>query len=98
MAVGTDRRNIGRWEVQGHEPGGTALLRVLSALGVELHPAPLGVPGAVSAELRELQARLDAATEEAVSRHDELVRRLEGQEEQLRSLTARLEELRSPRE
>jgi transcriptional regulator with XRE-family HTH domain len=93
-AVGTDRRNIHRWEVQGHDPGGSALLRVLSALGVRIEPPPpTGVPRAVNAELRELQAELDRVRDEAASRHDELVARLDAQDAELRELSVRLADL-----
>ena len=89
-AVGTDRRNIGRWETDGHDPGGTVLLRLLSALGVGLVPSPPpALPGAVNAELQALRMQLDADRDEAARRHDELIDRLETQAEQLRVLSAR---------
>ena len=94
-AVGTDRRNIHRWEVQGHDPGGTALLRVLSALGVELVPAPPGsIPRALNAELRELQETIRRVADDAAARHDELVARIDAQDAQIRDLSARLADLR----
>jgi transcriptional regulator with XRE-family HTH domain len=78
LAVGTDRRNIRRWEVEGHDPSGTMLLRVLSALGVELVPGAAGAaPGAVNAELARLQALLYEAEDAASRRHDELIARIE---------------------
>jgi transcriptional regulator with XRE-family HTH domain len=92
-AVGTDRRNIHRWEVQGHDPGGTALLRVLSALGVQIEPPPpTGFPRAVNAELLELRAELRRVADESGARHDDLVARLDEQAAQLRELSARLDE------
>jgi transcriptional regulator with XRE-family HTH domain len=92
-AVGTDRRNVHRWEVAGHDPGGTMLLRLLSALGVRIEPPlPGGVPRAVNAELRELDGRFADAADAAATRHDQLVARLDAQDEQLRLLSARLEE------
>jgi transcriptional regulator with XRE-family HTH domain len=94
-AVGTDRRNIHRWEVQGHDPGGTALLRVLSALGVRIEPPPpAGIPRAVNAELHELQEELRRVTDEARARHDELLNRLDDANAQLRELSARLDAAR----
>jgi transcriptional regulator with XRE-family HTH domain len=77
-AVGTDRRNIRRWEVEGHDPSGTMLLNVLSALGVELVPAPVpALPGAVNAELARLQALVYENDDAAARRHDELLARIE---------------------
>jgi transcriptional regulator with XRE-family HTH domain len=84
-AIGTDRRNIRRWEVEGHDPAGTVLLRLLSALGVGLSPSP-ALPGAINAELQQLRALIDADREDAERRHDELVARLDAQDEQLRAL------------
>jgi transcriptional regulator with XRE-family HTH domain len=98
-AVGTDRRNIRRWEVEGHDPGGTALLRILSAVGVELQPPlPAGVPKALSAEIRDLGRRLDELEQRLGERHDALRSLLEQQEEALRALTIRLRETSSSRE
>jgi transcriptional regulator with XRE-family HTH domain len=78
VAVGTDRRNIRRWEVEGHDPSGTMLLNVLSALGVELTPAPApSRPGPVNAELARLQALVYEAEDSAARRHDELLARIE---------------------
>jgi hypothetical protein len=96
-AVGTDRRNIHRWEVQGHDPGGSALLRVLSALGVQLLPAPpASVPRAVNAELRDLQDAIDRVEDAARARHDELLARIDAQDATIRELSGRLADLRSP--
>jgi transcriptional regulator with XRE-family HTH domain len=86
--LGTDRRNIRRWEVEGHDPSGTMLLRIFSALGVDLTPAPDG-PRAVNAELRDLDGRLAAAEEAAARRHDEVLARLSAQDAELRSLATR---------
>ncbi|MGH3105275.1 MAG: helix-turn-helix transcriptional regulator [Gaiellaceae bacterium] len=97
-AVGTDRRNIHRWEVQGHDPGGSTLLRVLSALGVRLEPPPRNGAKAVNAELRELQSRVADAGDAAATRHDQLLARLDAQDDQLRRLTARLGEMSSRNE
>lgn len=95
-AVGTDRRNIRRWEVEGHDPGGTALLRVLSAVGVELRPpAPDGVPQALSAEIRDLARRIEELEARSSERHDALRALLERQEETIRQLTSRLRETSS---
>jgi transcriptional regulator with XRE-family HTH domain len=94
-AVGTDRRNIHRWEVQGHDPGGSALLRVLSALGVIIEPPPPGsAPRAVNAELRELHEELQRVADEAAARHDELLDRIAAQDAMIRELSARLGEMR----
>jgi transcriptional regulator with XRE-family HTH domain len=77
-AVGTDRRNIRRWEVEGHDPSGTMLLRILDAVGVELVPAsPDVVPRAVNAELRDLHSLLFDLEDRAARRHDALVSLLE---------------------
>lgn len=88
-AIGTDRRNIYRWEIEGHDPGGSVLIRLLSAVGVRLDPPPPGALAAVNAELRSLRARIDETAEAAASRHDEIVARLGAQEEALRLLTLR---------
>lgn len=96
-AVGTDRRNIHRWEVQGHDPGGSALLRVLSALGVQLvPPPPASIPRAFNAELRELQDTIRRVEDAALARHDELLSRIDSQESMIRELSARLADLRTP--
>lgn len=93
-AVGTDRRNIRRWEVDGRDPSGSMLLRLLAALGIEFTQAPPdGVPGAVTAELREVRVALAAATEAGASRHDALLARLDAQTAELRTMRARLEEI-----
>jgi transcriptional regulator with XRE-family HTH domain len=98
-AIGTDRRNVHRWEVAGHDPGGTMLLRLLSALGVRIEPPPPGgVPRAVNAELRELDDRIADSADRGAQRHDELIARLDALDEQLRALSARLEETRLHRE
>jgi transcriptional regulator with XRE-family HTH domain len=77
-AVGTDRRNIRRWEIEGHDPAGTVLLRILDAVGVELAPKqPSDVPGAVNAELRDLQALLYELEDRIARQHDEVVALLE---------------------
>ena len=95
-AVGTDRRNIHRWEVQGHDPGGTALLRVLSALGVELMPPPPGsIPRALNAELADLRNEIRRVADEAAARHDELLARIDAQAAQIRDLSGRLADLRT---
>jgi transcriptional regulator with XRE-family HTH domain len=96
-AVGTDRRNIRRWEVDGHDPAGSMLMRVLDAVGVQLVPSPPGeLPGAVNTELRELKARLRESADEAARRHDELLRLIDAQRERVAGISARREEL-SPR-
>jgi transcriptional regulator with XRE-family HTH domain len=88
--VGTDRRNIRRWEVEGHDPGGSMLMQILSALGVELTPSPpTEMPRAVNAELREVDRRLRDVEDRAAGRHDELIARLEAQEAELRTLATR---------
>jgi transcriptional regulator with XRE-family HTH domain len=77
-AVGTDRRNIRRWEIEGHDPAGTVLLRILDAVGVELVPKqPSELPGAVNAELRDLQSLLYDLEDRLARRHDEVVALLE---------------------
>ena len=96
-AVGTDRRNIRRWEVDGHDPAGSMLMRVLDAVGVQLTPAPPGeLPRAVNTELRELRQRMREASDEAARRHDELRLMLDSQRERVAGFSARREEL-SPR-
>jgi transcriptional regulator with XRE-family HTH domain len=95
-AVGTDRRNIRRWEVEGHDPGGTALLRILSAVGVDLQPQPpTGIPKALSAEIRDLTRRVDDLEQRLTERNDALRALLERQEDVLRELTTRLRETSS---
>jgi transcriptional regulator with XRE-family HTH domain len=85
-AVGTDRRNIRRWEVEGHDPSGTMLLRILDAVGVELVPgAPDGLPRAVNAELHDLQSLLYDLDDRAARRHDALVALLERTAESARA-------------
>jgi transcriptional regulator with XRE-family HTH domain len=85
-AVGTDRRNIRRWEIEGHDPAGTMLLRILEAVGVELVPRPPAeLPGAVNAELRDLQTLLHDLEDRAARRHDELVGRLDEAESAARA-------------
>lgn len=87
QSVGTDRRNIRRWEVEGHDPAGSVLLRILDAVGVRLVPSPpTGAPRALNAELRELQAVLREAEDQAERRHDELLAQLA---EQRRAARAR---------
>jgi transcriptional regulator with XRE-family HTH domain len=77
-AVGTDRRNIRRWEIEGHDPAGTVLLRILDAVGVELVPQqPSDVPRAVNAELRDLQSLLYELEDRIARQHDEVVALLE---------------------
>ena len=77
QSVGTDRRNIRRWEVEGHDPAGSVLLRILDAVGVQLVPAPPnGRPRALNAELRALAAVLRETEDQAARRHDELLARL----------------------
>ena len=79
QSVGTDRRNIRRWEVEGHDPAGSVLLRILDAVGVQLVPAPpRDAPRALNAEVHELQAQLREAEDAAARRHDEVVSRLDG--------------------
>jgi transcriptional regulator with XRE-family HTH domain len=96
-AVGTDRRNIRRWEVDGHDPAGSMLMRVLDAVGVQLVPSPPGeLPRAVNTELRELKARLRESADEAARRHNEVLRLIDAQRERVAGITARREEL-SPR-
>jgi transcriptional regulator with XRE-family HTH domain len=97
-AVGTDRRNIRRWEVDGHDPAGSMLMRVLDAVGVQLTPAPPSeLPRAVNTELRELRERMREAADEAARRHDELRMLLDTQQrERVAGISARREEL-SPR-
>jgi transcriptional regulator with XRE-family HTH domain len=95
-AVGTDRRNIRRWEAEGYDPAGTVLLKMLTALGVRLHPEPR-LPGAVNAELNSLAERLESERDLAAARQDELRDRLAGLDSQIRTLTTRLEKLDSQR-
>lgn len=95
-AVGTDRRNIYRWEVEGHDPSGSVLLRLLSALGVRVEPPPPAAVRAVNEELLELRAELREAAEASAVRHDELLARIEAQDEAIRLLTIRLPEATPP--
>jgi transcriptional regulator with XRE-family HTH domain len=59
-AVGASaRRQTIRWLKEGTEPGGIALLMILSALGVRLEPSPPEeLPGALNAELNALRREL----------------------------------------
>jgi transcriptional regulator with XRE-family HTH domain len=82
-AIGCDRRNVRRWEIEGHDPSGTVLLRILDALGVELVPTAPG-PRAVNAAVEELQHAVREREDAAARRHDELMARLE----ELRELSA----------
>ena len=96
-AVGTDRRNIRRWEVEGHDPAGTVLLKILDAVGVQLLPAPAGrLPRAVNAEVYELQLRLQELRDELARRHDELLEQLEGRREARALVSAGREETSRP--
>jgi transcriptional regulator with XRE-family HTH domain len=88
-AVGTDRRNIRRWEVEGHDPAGTMLLRILDAVGVRVLPgAPSELPRAVNVELRDLQRLLYELDDRAARRHDALVAQLEALAEAARARRA----------
>lgn len=89
-AVGTDRRNIYRWEMEGHDPSGTILLRLLSALGVRLEPPAPAALRAVNEELRALRAELREAADVSAARLDELLARVEAQEEAMRLLAGQL--------
>lgn len=90
-AVGTDRRNIRRWEVDGHDPSGSMLLRVLAAVGIEFAQAlPSGVPGPITTELRELRREVAEGNEAGARRHDDVLNRLDAQLEELRRLSAGL--------
>ena len=96
-AVGTDRRNNRRWEVEGHDPAGSMLMRVLDAVGVTLVPLPPSdLPRSVNAELRDLRVRLREDADAAARRHDELRALLDAQRERVAGISARREEL-SPR-
>jgi transcriptional regulator with XRE-family HTH domain len=96
-AVGTDRRNIRRWEAEGHDPSGTVLLRMLDALGAEIVPKPPDeLPRAVNAEVHELRTELAEAEERAAARHDQLLERLETFAGDLRLLSADLTARKSP--
>jgi transcriptional regulator with XRE-family HTH domain len=96
-AVGTDRRNIRRWEAEGHDPSGTVLLRILEALGAEVVPKlPAELPRAVNAEVQELRTALAEAEERAAARHDQLLERLETFAGDLRLLSADLTARNSP--
>ena len=93
-AVGTDRRNIRRWEVDGHDPAGSMLMRVLDAVGVTLVPLPPNdLPRSVNAELRDLRVRLREDADAAARRHDELRALLDAQRERVAGISARREEL-----
>ena len=90
-SVGTDRRNIRRWELEGHDPGGSMLIKVLSALGVTVQPAPPeDVPRAVNVEVQELERRLARVEDTAARRHDELLAHLDAQAAELRALASRV--------
>lgn len=96
-AVGTDRRNIRRWEVEGHDPAGTMLLSILEAVGAKIVPAPpQDVPGAVNAELRELRRDLAEAADREASHHEDLLNKLEALTGDLRVLSAVLAGRSSP--
>jgi transcriptional regulator with XRE-family HTH domain len=96
-AVGTDRRNIRRWEVEGHDPAGTMLLRILEALGAKVVPGrPPDLPGPVNAELRELRRDIAEAADREASHHDDLLSRIEALTGDLRVLSAVLAGRSSP--
>lgn len=55
-ATGTEVRSIRRWENAGDAPSGPVLLRLLSAYGVAIEPAPpAALPRAVNAEVQRLR-------------------------------------------
>jgi transcriptional regulator with XRE-family HTH domain len=88
-AVGTDRRNIRRWEVEGHDPSGTMLLKILEAVGAKVVPGrPAELPGPVNAELRELRRDIAEAADREASRHDDLLGKIESLTGDLRVLSA----------
>ena len=90
LAVGTDRRNVRRWEVDGHDPSATTLLRILEVVRAQVVPAPPAeLPRTVDAQVRDLELRLRDAEDAAARRHDELVARLDEQAHALRVLSAR---------
>ena len=92
-AIGSDRRNIRRWEVDGHDPSGTTLVSILGAVGARIEPSsPEGAPKALNAQLRDLESQFVEAADEAARRHEELVALLERQLEELRYLSSRLRE------
>lgn len=70
-AVGAEPRDIRRWENEESRgrpvvPSGLALLRMLSAYGVTITPAPpAALPSAVNAELRRLANQLEGMSEKA---------------------------------
>lgn len=97
MAVGTDRRNIRRWEVEGHDPSGTMLLKILEAVGARVVPSrPEDLPGPVNAELKELRRDLAEVADREASRHDDLLGKLEALTGDLRVLSAVLGGRSSP--
>jgi transcriptional regulator with XRE-family HTH domain len=97
IAVGTDRRNIRRWEVEGHDPSGTVLLRILEAVGAKIVPGlPVEIPHAVNAELRELRRDLEENADREASRHDDLLDRIEALTGDLRVVSAALAGRSSP--
>lgn len=61
QTIGVSDRDIRRWE-RGAAPGGTKLLRLLSAYGVRFEQAPPAeLPRAVNAELRSLRLAIEAS-------------------------------------
>jgi transcriptional regulator with XRE-family HTH domain len=90
-AIGTDRRNIRRWEAEGHDPSGTMLLKILDAVGAQIVPAPpRELPRAVNAEVRELRDELADIEKRNATRFDQLFDRLETFAGDVRLLSADL--------
>ena len=77
QASGVSQRNIQRYEAGQNAPDGPSLLRLFSALSVEITPLPpKRMYGSVNAELASLRAELQAAVEAERALHEETHRLL----------------------
>jgi transcriptional regulator with XRE-family HTH domain len=85
--IGTDRRNLHRWERAGHDPGGLMLLRILDAVGQRIVPLPArGIPRPAGVELRELReeiASMRSDFETEAKRRMDAIRHVESNQEHI---------------
>jgi transcriptional regulator with XRE-family HTH domain len=93
-AVGTDSRNLRRWENGGDVPGGLMFMKLLQAYGVEIPDLPASPPKAVNAELLALRVEILSLRDEVAqsSFSDDLVEYLveNGPDPELRETVLRV--------